>query len=944
MSTQLSNKMISYSKVLVVLSLVLAILLMSFRQNYRVSQTSADTIAIRGVAGDLWADKQFGKRSFGEISPRKIVPDKVFSPGGVVVDRSVSPGRAYVWDSGNSRILGINLQECYAKGAGDRCDPEIIIGQPSGEDHGACNQDASFQTVPQRHPASASTICGIPEWTRTTLEEKTFTSMYVNSAGDLFVADIYNNRVLRFNSPFTTDTIADDVWGQADFTGNLCNRGGVWDGSRFTYINPTANSLCLASTEGVGGGVTIDGDGNLWVVESSNSRILRFPNVSGTISKTADIVLGKANFTTGGKGSQLNRLSEPSSIDFDSLGNLYVSDNGNNRILRFSPPFATNMLADSFLGSGDFDGGNIQSVQLNPAKDRVLAYIVDGFNSKFRIFNLTGTLVVNQFTNSNPGGGSVGFDTNGSIIVADYVADNNVWRYDYNIGLNTFTRNFSFFLPPFGYNISSTDRMEQGGWGGLGILSNGQMIATDGRLMFWDNPLTSADGAAPTGFVGSTTPPGIDSAYNIIAVDSQDRVYAQNSYDEVEVYQGPLTTSSTPITTLHPPFDVLGGGQIIGTGMNIVGLAPTPDSEYLWVSDSDRNRVFRIREPLTNPVVDIIIGQQNLAGTSCNQGLIPPPNVDGNQVAGRNMLCRPGTLRFDNFGNLYISDHFFESEGNWRLLMFSGDLFPDNLTEPLYNIFATKEFPRQNTFGNISYSHATFEVAFNSANRMVTGFNPYLGPRTVRFYNNPHLFNVSNPADPSFATPAGQVNDFYGWAFAMSFDSNDNLYVFDTNRGKISIYFQPLGPVSPPTLSQVTPVPSQTEDNTPNYTFNSTNSGTITYGGSCSSSTTSALVGNNTITLNQLSDGTYSNCTISVTDQFGYTSNVLAINSFTIIQRSAMLRRKGDFNQNGVVDLSDLSILASYWNQSNSVADANDDNFTNISDLSILAFNWLQSF
>lgn len=944
MSTQLSNKMISYSKVLLIISLILAIVLMSFRQNYKVTQTSADTIAIRGITGDLWADKQFGKRSFGEISPRKIVPDKVFSPGGVVVDRSVSPGRAYIWDSGNSRILGIDLQECYSKGAGERCSAEIVIGQPSGEDHGACNRDSSFQTVPERHPASASTLCGMPEWTRTTLEEKTFSSMYVNSSGDLFVADIYNHRVLRFNSPFTTDTIADDVWGQSDFTGNLCNRGGVWDGSRYTEVNPTAQTLCFATVFEFGGGVTMDTSGNLWVVESSNSRILRFPNVSGTISKTADIVIGKSNFTSMGDGSELNRLSDPSSIDFDQSGRLYVSDNGNNRILRYTPPFSTNMFGDVFLDGDDFDGMNIQSIQFNPAKDRLITYSSANFNSKFRIWNLSGSQVVGQFTNSNPGGGSIGFDATGGIIISDYAADNNVWRYDFNSGLNSYVRNFSFFQPPFGYNLSSVERLEQGGWAGLAILSNGQMIVTDGRLMYWDNPLSAPDGSPPSGFVGSTSPPGVDFAYNILAIDKADRVYAQNSYDEIEVYQGPLSTSSSPIAVLHPPFNVLGGGQISGSGMNIVGMAVTGNSEYLWISDSDRNRVLRIRDPLVNPVVDIIIGQQNLAGTSCNQGIVPPPNVDGNQIAARNMLCRPGTLRFDNFGNLYISDHFFESEGNWRLLMFSANLFPDNLSTPLYNLFATKEFPRQDTHGNISHSHATFEVAFNSANRMATGFNPYLGPRNIKFYNNPHLYNESNPSDPSFAIPFAQVNDFYGWAFAMSFDSNDNLYVYDTNRGKISIYFQPLGPVSPPTLSQVTPIPNQTEDTTPSYTFNSTNSGTISYGGSCSSPTTSALVGNNTITFNQLSEGTYSNCTINVTDQFGYTSDTLVINSFTIIQRSAMLRRKGDFNLNGVVDLSDLSILASYWNQSNSVADANDDNFTNISDLSILAFNWLQSF
>jgi heat shock protein HslJ len=70
-------------------------------------------------------------------------------------------------------------------------------------------------------------------------------------------------------------------------------------------------------------------------------------------------------------------------------------------------------------------------------------------------------------------------------------------------------------------------------------------------------------------------------------------------------------------------------------------------------------------------------------------------------------------------------------------------------------------------------------------------------------------------------------------------------------------------------IEEVTAVTTPSIDNTPNYTFSSTKSGTITYGGSCSSSTTVAVTGNNTITLNTLSDGTYSNCTITVTDNAG---------------------------------------------------------------------------
>jgi hypothetical protein len=85
-----------------------------------------------------------------------------------------------------------------------------------------------------------------------------------------------------------------------------------------------------------------------------------------------------------------------------------------------------------------------------------------------------------------------------------------------------------------------------------------------------------------------------------------------------------------------------------------------------------------------------------------------------------------------------------------------------------------------------------------------------------------------------------------------------------------------------PIIAEVTFITTPTNDSTPNYTFSSTEAGTITFGGSCSSSTTIAISGNNTITLNTLSDGTYSNCTITVTDSAGNVSSSLTITSFTV--------------------------------------------------------------
>jgi len=54
-------------------------------------------------------------------------------------------------------------------------------------------------------------------------------------------------------------------------------------------------------------------------------------------------------------------------------------------------------------------------------------------------------------------------------------------------------------------------------------------------------------------------------------------------------------------------------------------------------------------------------------------------------------------------------------------------------------------------------------------------------------------------------------------------------------------------------------------DSSPEFSFASTKAGTITYIGDCSSSTTTAVKGKNTVKFESLSDGNYSNCKIIVT-------------------------------------------------------------------------------
>lgn len=87
----------------------------------------------------------------------------------------------------------------------------------------------------------------------------------------------------------------------------------------------------------------------------------------------------------------------------------------------------------------------------------------------------------------------------------------------------------------------------------------------------------------------------------------------------------------------------------------------------------------------------------------------------------------------------------------------------------------------------------------------------------------------------------------------------------------------------PPFLGLVTAVPASTTDTTPNFTFSSSEAGTIMYSGDCTSSTTAAVAGNNTVTFDALDLGTHTNCEVSVKDVDGNSSAALAVPPFNVL-------------------------------------------------------------
>lgn len=82
-------------------------------------------------------------------------------------------------------------------------------------------------------------------------------------------------------------------------------------------------------------------------------------------------------------------------------------------------------------------------------------------------------------------------------------------------------------------------------------------------------------------------------------------------------------------------------------------------------------------------------------------------------------------------------------------------------------------------------------------------------------------------------------------------------------------------------LTEITPVPPYTWDTTPDYTFDSPIAWDLFYSWDCSSSATGAIVWNNTITLNTLSEWYYFNCFVKVKNPTQETA-FLHLSNFTI--------------------------------------------------------------
>jgi uncharacterized protein (TIGR03437 family) len=138
----------------------------------------------------------------------------------------------------------------------------------------------------------------------------------LDSAGNLYIADAGNNRIRRVSGGKITTVAGNGVKG---FSGD----GGP------------ATSASLALLGGIGKGVAVDSAGNLYIADSGNQRIRKVSG--GTITTVA----GNGVEDISGDGGQATSASLvfPTGVAVDSAGNVYIADNSDRiRVVLASPP------------------------------------------------------------------------------------------------------------------------------------------------------------------------------------------------------------------------------------------------------------------------------------------------------------------------------------------------------------------------------------------------------------------------------------------------------------------------------------------------------------------------------------------------------------------------------------------------------------------------------
>lgn len=306
-------------------------------------------------------------------------------PRGLAADAS---GNLFIADTANHRVR--------------RVDRAGIIGTVAGNGAAGAWGDGG---------AAASAAVGSPN------------GLAVDSAGNLYVAEPWSNRVRKVSPAGVITTLTGD--------GIAGDSGDAGPAALARVRSPTA--------------VAVDGGDNVYVADGGNHRIRRIDG-AGNISTVAGN--GVQGFLGDGGPATSASLDSPVGVAVDADGNLYIVDRGNQRIRRVDGSGIISTVAGNGTSGYSGDGGAATSASLSdPLGIAVDAegsfYVADFWNHRVRKVDVSGIITTvagsDRPRHSGDGGPAtaagiaypvaVAVDRSGLLHVAD-VYSNRVRRVD----------------------------------------------------------------------------------------------------------------------------------------------------------------------------------------------------------------------------------------------------------------------------------------------------------------------------------------------------------------------------------------------------------------------------------------------------------------------------------------------------------------------------------